>query len=296
MRSWARIKNRNIAKDRITPPHSGAFWERSSMDKNGKKNRAAKAKAEEEALNSILCWIVGGAVLEFLLLLLDRYWTHYRISHLIFGITELQFRADILGPAVKVLAFLFLAGAAGAFYWWKTGGMKKRLPLAAALVALGLSAGCFAAWLLGGTGLTVVYTVVPAILILAVLFYLYQREFFLIACLGAAGLMGIWLCSHGVSGRTGVVCWIYTLGALVLTGAVAWGCCLCQKEHGALNWKGKQYPLFSRETNYPLLYLTAAVTAGVLICALMSLPTMALYAVAVAWLLIMAVYYTVKLM
>lgn len=260
------------------------------MDKNSKKNRTAKAKAEEEALNSILCWVVGGAILEFLLLLLDRYWVHYRLG------PEFDFRIGVLEPAVKVLAFLFLVGAAGAFYWWKKGGMKKRLPLGTALVSLGLSAGCFSAWLLGGAGLTVVYTVVPAILILAVLFYLYQREFFLIACLGAAGLLGIWLCSHGVSGRTGVVCWIYTLGALVLTGAVAWGCYLCQKANGALTWKDKRFPLFPREANYPMLYLTAAVTAGVLICALVGLPTMALYAVAVAWLLIMAVYYTVKLM
>lgn len=260
------------------------------MDKNSKKNRTAKAKAEEEALNSILSWVVGGAALEILLLLLNRYWVHYRLG------AELDFRVNILGPAVKVLAFLFLAGAAGAFYWWKKSGLKKRLPLGTALVSLGLSAGCFAAWLLGGAGLTVVYTVVAAIVILAVLFHLYQREFFLIACLGAIGLLGTWLCSHGVAGRTGVVCWVYTLGALVLTGIVVWVCYLCQKEHGPLVWKGKQFPLFSRETNYPLLYLTAAVTAGVLICALVSLPTMALYAVAVAWLLVMAVYYTVKLM
>lgn len=259
------------------------------MDKNVKKNKMAKAKAEEEALNSMLCWFVGGTVVEFLLVLLDRYWNHYTVS-------EIQFRVHILEPAVVALAFLALAGAGAAAYWWKKGGMKARLPLTVSLVALGISAGCFAAWILGSAGLTVISTVVPGIIVLAIIFYLYQREFFLIACLSALGLLGIWLCSHGVSGRTGVVCWIYVLCALVLVGAAAWGCFLCQKENGSLTWKGKKLQLLSKEASYLLLYITAGVTAALLVCALVGLPAMALYAVAVALLLIMAVYYTVKLM
>lgn len=259
------------------------------MDKSVKKNKAAKAKAEEEALNSILCWVVGGCVLEFFLVLLDRYWNHYRIG-------EITFRAHILDPAVKVLAFLALAGTAAAIFWWKKEGLKGRLPLAVALVSFGISVGCFAAWFLNSAGLTVISTVVPAIILLAVIFYLYQREFFLISCLSALGLLGIWLCSYGVSGRTGMVCWIYVLCALVLVGAAAWCCYLCQKERGALAWKGKKLQLLAKETNYLPLYVTAAISAGVLVCALMGLTSMVLYAVAVAWLLIMAVYYTVKLM
>lgn len=259
------------------------------MDKNVKKNRIAKAKAEEEALNSILYWVLGGLTLEFLLILLNRYWVNYRIA-------EFNFRDGILEPAVKILAFLALAGVAAAAFWWKKGGMKERLPLAAALMSLGISAGCFSAWLIGDAGITVMYTVVPAIVLLAVIYYLYQREFFLISCLSALGLLGIWLCSHGVSGRTGVVCWIYVLGALVLVGAVTLGFYLCQKDHGSLTWEGKKFQLLSKDAVYLLLYATAAVAACVLLCALVGLPSMALYAVSVAWLLVMAVYYTVKLM
>lgn len=260
------------------------------MDKSVKKNKAAKAKAEEEALNSILYWFVGGCVLEFLLLLLKRYWVDYRLG------AELNFLLHVLMPAVTVLSFLALAGSAAAFFWWKKSGMKARLPLAVALVSLGISAGCFSAWLLGAAGLKVIYTVVPVVILLAVIFYLYQREFFFISCLSTLGILGIWLCSHGVSGRTGVVCWIYVLCALVLVGAAAWCCYLCQKERGALAWKGKKLQLLAKETNYLLLYVTAAISAGVLVCALMGLTSMVLYAVAVAWLLVMAVYYTVKLM
>lgn len=266
------------------------------MDKNFKKNRAAKAKAEEEALSSILCWVAGGSVLEFLLILLNRYWSHYGVNNLFFGVTEIYFRAYILEPAVKVLAFLFLAAAAGAAYWWKQKGMKTRLPLAVSLVTLGASAGCFAAWFFGESGLVTLSVVVPVIIVLAILYYLYQREFFLVACQSALALLGIWMCDRGLGSGGAIFCWIYVIAAMLLIGASAWVCSLLQKGRGAIQWKGREVKLLSKEANYPLLYVGAVVSLAILICALMSLPTMALYAVAVAWLLVMAVYYTVKLM
>ena len=50
------------------------------MDKNKKPTKAAREKAEEEALNHILCWVAGGTVLEFLLLLLNRYYYRAKVS------------------------------------------------------------------------------------------------------------------------------------------------------------------------------------------------------------------------
>ena len=86
------------------------------MDKNAKQKKAAKAKAEEEALNRILCWVAGGAVLEFLLLLLSRYWSHYTVE-------QIDFRVA-LGTAVKILAVAALCCAAGAGYWWNSARKK----------------------------------------------------------------------------------------------------------------------------------------------------------------------------
>ena len=78
------------------------------MDKNAKQKKAAKARAEEEALNRILCWITGGVVLEFLLLLLSRYWTHYTVD-------QIDLRLA-LGTAVKILAVAGLCCTVGAGY------------------------------------------------------------------------------------------------------------------------------------------------------------------------------------
>lgn len=258
------------------------------MDKNVKKNKVAKEQADEKALNSIFAWLGGGAILEGFLLLLNRFWVNYYVS-------EISFRLNILDPAVKILAFLALAGAVVAALRWKK-DTSKRLPLAVAAVALGCSVGCFAAWLLGDAGLTALYTAVPVITLLAVIFHLYQPEFFLISTLSALGIFGVWLCSHGVSGRTAVVCWIYTLAALTLIGLSVWFCFGCRKESGSFVWKGKQLLVFGKDANYLPAFISAAVSAGVLICALLGLPVMALYGISVAWLLVMAVFYTVKLM
>lgn len=258
------------------------------MDKNVKKNKLAKERADEEALNRIFAWIGGGAVVECFLLFLNRFWVNYYVS-------EINFRLNILDPLVKVLAFLALAGAVVAALRWKK-DTSKRLPLAVATVAVGISLGCFAAWLLGDAGITALYTAVPVITLLAVIFHLYQPEFFLISTLSAVGIFGVWLCSHGVSGRTAVVCWIYALAALTLIGLSVWFCFGCRKESGSFVWKGKQLLVFGKDTNYPLILVSAAVSAVVLVCALLGLPVMALYGISVAWLLVMAVYYTVKLM
>ena len=93
------------------------------MDKNKKATKAARAKAEEEALNHILYWIAGGSVLEFLLLLLNRYYFRFTGSEV-----------DImtaLGVAVKILAVAGLLCAGAAFYWWngaKKAGKNATLP------------------------------------------------------------------------------------------------------------------------------------------------------------------------
>ena len=259
------------------------------MDNNFKKNKAAKAKAEEEALSSILCWVAAGSVLEFFLILLNRYWSHYRVA-------EIQFRVGPLETMVKVMAFLFLAAAAGGAYWWKKEGMKRRLPLAVSLVTLGASAGCFAAWLVGESGIVALSTMAPGIVVLAILYYLYQREFFLVACQSALALMGIWMCDRGLGGSQEVFCWLYVALAMVLVAGSVWLCRLLQRNKGAVQWKGREVKLLPKEANYLPLYVGALVSLAILACALISLPAMALYAVAVAWLLVMAVYYTVKLM
>ena len=261
------------------------------MDKSKKATKAARAKAEEEALNHILYWIAGGSVLEFLLLLLNRYYFRFTGSEV-----------DImtaLGVAVKILAVAGLLCAGAAFYWWngaKKAGKNATLPGVLGFFMLGVSAGCFAAWFFYGSGIQLMYVAVPAVVALAVIYYLYQREFFFIACESALTLLIVWGCAKGLGGRYAMIAYACVALAAVAVVALAWLCRKAQTENGMLELNGKNVRLFAKDANYALLYLGAIILLVVLILAAIGINQMALYAVTVAWLLIAAVYYPVKLL
>ena len=261
------------------------------MDKNVKQTRAAKAKAEEAALNRILCWVTGGAVLEFLMLLLNRYWVNYRVSEIMLWVR--------LHTVIKVVAFVALAAAAGAFAWWRStykAGKNVNLPATACVTLAGVSVGSFATWFFDDLGVQVMYILVPVAVGLALIYYLYQREFFLLACQSAVGLLGVWICSQWLDGPRELVCYLYAVAAALVILASAYLCYKLQAGKGVLEWEERKWKIFPREVNYTFLYVGAALAILTLICAVLGLSQMILYGVSVAWLLAMAVYYTVKLM
>lgn len=261
------------------------------MDKNVKPTKAAKAKAEEEALNHILCWIAGGSVLEFLLLLLNRYYYYYRVEE--FAIMA------ALDVAVKILAVAGLVCAGAALFWWngaKKAGKNTVLPAVLGFFLLGISASCFAAWFFYGSGIQLMYVVVPVVVALAVIFYLYQKEFFLVSCESALALLTVWVCAKGLGGRYAMISYGCVVFSALVVAAAAWLCRKAQAGNGKLEFNGKDVRVFAKDANYALLYLGAVILLVVLILAAIGINQMALYAVTVAWLLVAAVYYTVKLM
>lgn len=261
------------------------------MDKNAKQFREAKAKQEETALNRVLCWIAGGSVLEFLLLLLNRYYSHYTVE-------QIDLRVA-LGSAVKILAVAALVCAAAAGLWWnaaRKSGRGSALPGLLTIFMAGVSVSCFCTWFMGSTGLRLMYIGVPVVIVLALIYYLYQREFFLVACLCVVGLLGIWVCSRALGGSYAYAAYLYLALAAVVTVGGALVCRRLQAGSGAMELKGKRMRILPKDANYALLYVTAIVTLLVLIAAVLAVPTMILFGVVAAWVLIMAVYYTVKLM
>lgn len=261
------------------------------MNKNTKQVKAAKAKAEEEALNRILYWVAGGAVMEFLLLLLNRYWSHY-------GPKTLQLRLVLEDVILWVGLAALAAAVGGAWLWVRAAREKKSVTLSAilCLMMLGISGGCLAAKFFGEPGILLMCFLVLAVAVLAILYYLYQREFFLLGCQGALVLIGLWICNRGLGGGKAVFCYLYVIGAVLVLLAMAVLCRKLQTGSGILEWGEKKRRVLPKEVNYTFLYVGFAVSLAVLICALLALPVRPLYAVEVAWLFVMAVYYTVKLM
>ena len=259
------------------------------MDKNMKQARLAKEKAEENALNRILLWMVGGTALEFFLLLLNRYVIYYKVA-------EYAVHTAML-TAAKVLAVAALVGAAAAGLRWKNvrrAGGKSALPGGLCLFFLGLSLCCFGVWYFYSMsyfqGVELLLYAVPVVVVLALIYYLYQREFFLIACGGVLALVGVW----GAGASVTFYAYVAISVVLVLLGVL-----LARKAQGGqglVEWKGKRLRVFGKDANYALVYVGAAVSAAVLLASVFGLSAVILYAVIVAWLLVMAVYYTVKLM
>lgn len=71
-----------------------------------------------------------------------------------------------------------------------------------------------------------------------------------------------------------------------------------QKNGGVLRLGGRSIQVFGRNAGYGMVYLTCGIVAAVLAAALILGTAAAYYLifVMVAWLFVMAVYYTVKLM
>ena len=140
---------------------------------------------------------------------------------------------------------------------------------------------------------------VPAVAVLAVIYYLFQRDFFCIAVISACGILCLQMYRKLFYVHHTMLIAGFVL-AFVLLAAAAVMLVLMQKETlqlpGALDRVA--HALLPKESNYLLLYVTCALVAVLLALALILGGTTAYYLmfVVVGWLFIMAVYYVVKLM
>lgn len=256
------------------------------MDKNTKKMRAQRAKREEAILNRIMAWLAGGAVLEFLLLLLNQRYSYADTW------TVIQMTIRILtvaGLVCTVIGLMWLRTAA-------KNGVSLTPPAICTLFSAGVGLSCLSTWIMGRVGLHFAYVALPVLVALVVVYYLYQREFFFQACGCVLALLGVWLASSGTGITMKWLTYVYVAAAVVVLVCWALLCRKAQSGLGKATVLGRTWRLFSKGANYPLLYLGAAVNALVTVLALTAVPTLFLYGVAAAWLLVMAVYYTVKLM
>lgn len=136
---------------------------------------------------------------------------------------------------------------------------------------------------------------VPVIAILAMVFYLFQRDFFCISVVSACGIISLQLyrklfLNHPTMIRCG-----YLLAFLLLAAAVV---ALILTQRGKRPMPLKLDQLIPQDANYILLYVTCGLNAALLALTLILGSAAAYYFlfVLVAWLFINAVYYIVKLM
>ncbi len=255
-----------------------------------KADRTAKKQREDQTLNRVLWWFGGAVVLEFFLLLLNRFYFvdnnggNVELSRGIYQFLRV-FAWGALAVTV-VLAVLIVLRR-------KKGG--KVLALVGCCAASGVLTLC--AFVIGFWGsygaVRFLYVCVPVSAVLALVYYLYQREFFLVAIQGGAALFALWF-YYNFFGRANAL--VYTVAAvvLVLTAAAVALFVVLQRSKGTLG----KLRVLPRKTNYVPLYIAAGVTVLAVLAALlfgMAVAYGAIFGV-VAWLFGAAIYYTVRLM
>ena len=256
---------------------------------NKKEQQIQRAKQEDAILTKALWWIVGAVVLEALLLLLNQVYSHYTPAQIQLAVA-LRSVFTGLAIALPICFVLLLIWAVKAHKSEKHAGLSAAL----AIIVLALAACAVIIRVFDESGIRLLYVAVPAVAVLALIYYLYQREFFFAAVLSALGLLGVKVVPYhfgfpAIAYGYAVVLGVALVGAVVVFRVM-------QAAGGKLRLKGNWVEVLPKSANYVLLYVTCAVVAVVVIAALVLGALTLLYGVLVAWLLILAVYYTVRLM
>ena len=259
------------------------------------KKNAERKKQEDIALTRALSWFGAAMVLEFLLLLVNKYYVNFTADSASIAV------ALAMSTVVKVTTVLGLIGAVVCgFFGWKRYKASGALPflwlvLTAALLALGLSSGLIV--LFYRAAVELLYILVPAAAVLALVYYLYQKEFFFSAFGIGVGLLGLWLVRKN-SGTHDLLVALYTVAGELLLLVLLLLLMKLKKEHGTLTVKGKQFPILSKQSSYLPMFLSCALGVLALAAGLLLGSTAAFYLlfVLLAWLFVLLVYYTVKMM
>lgn len=256
------------------------------MDKN---EREARRRQEDRALNRALIWVGVAIILEFLLVLVNRYYINYTTA------TESINRVLAIQAALSGLRWVSLAALVVCVVW-----MLVRLSRNGKAALPGVL--CLAAGILllcshiilnfRDTGLRMLFWLVPAWAALALVYYLYQREFFFSALISGLGLLGLWFVRHAGTAS------LYTILVVVIVVLLAVGLFLLKKKDGVLSLGKGRAHLLPQEASYSLPFVSCGVSLVVIALAAFvggSLAYYLLYAM-VAWLFALLVYYTVKMM
>ncbi len=258
-----------------------------------KKEKTERQRQEDIALNKALFWMVAAAALVALLRLAERYYINFETTD-----AEINLAWNI-GRFLPFLPVVGLLLAAACVYWLlrcSKAGKAAVLPTVLVAFFAGFAVCSFMVWRFGMGGVQLMTYVIIGSAVLALLYYLYQRDFVVVGLACGLGMLGLWAIFR--EGKTTRLYIGVTLLLLVLAGLAVLAR-LLQKKHGVLSIKGREIELLPKGANYALIYVTCAIMVLLLAIALIAggvLSAMAYYAIPVAWLLIMAVYYTVKLM
>lgn len=251
------------------------------------KGKNQRRKEEDAAFNRMLLWLAGAVVVELIILLIKRIYVDFWLD--IDAVLALQsfFRVfQFAGAALTAAAVIWLAVRVRA-------NQGCRLPAALAGAAAVLWIISLLSYQLYDLGLTILTFLPGAAAVLILVFFLYQRVFFVNAALTGGGIAALWLFRVYYFSHPTLLTACFIIGWVVLAvaAALAWK---LRKSGGKLG----SLRIMPDGTMYNAIYLTCILTAAAMVLAFLLGETAAFYLlfVLVAWLFGQAVYFTVKLM
>ena len=262
-----------------------------AMDKQKQEKLEARRRQEDATFNKLLVWFVGAVVFEMLVLFLKRFYINYDQM----SISGVQF-AIAIGKVLGVLRFAGLAVMVAGAAWLAARKKKEKsivLPGICAAAGLALALTAFLGYHYQEFGVNLLGVVAPAVAVLAVIFFLYQREFFYSAILSGMGIVALWVYRKAYLNHPRMIYLGFALVGIAMIVAVilAWK---LSRSSGKLG----KIKVLDAGASCLTAYLSAGLTVLALAAALTLGATVAYYAIflLVAWVFCMVVYYTVRLM
>lgn len=253
-----------------------------------KNKKEARRHQEDMALNRALLWVVGAAVLECLLLLVNRYYINFYPAELDLAvlIRNVLKAVRIGGAAVGVLGLVW------AVLRFRRSG-KLTLPVTLLLAGWALAVCAQITLAHQKEGVQMLFLLVPAWAGLALVYYLYHREFFLGAAASGLAVLGLWFVRYG--GGLSVEAAVTLVGIVLVAAATLW----LKKNGGMLRRAGgEMVRVMPKSTSYLMILISCVVGLIAVLAAIALGANVAYYLIFVmaAWLFALLVYYTVKMM
>ena len=264
------------------------------MEKKEKDIKTQQNQEEIDILWRVLFWLGAAVLLEAFVLSVNRFFFGFKITE----IWMLEPLMSLLNALQYIGLILAVAFAAWAFVAKKKNPRKGHFRFITAGFFAILSLCCILFFRIGEPCITFLLIAIPAMGGLALVYYLYQREFFVLALMSGAGIMGLWLIRAN-NPRYEVLVYTYLALAVCLIAALAFGAYYLQKHSGMLVIGGNSLEIFNKQsTNYKTIFITAALVLASLLLGLLASVAIAYYAIIalIVWLFVMAVYFTSKLM
>lgn len=252
-----------------------------------KGKREQRHEQEDAAFNKMLLWLLGAVVVELLIMLIKQVYINF-----IAGVTV----ALVLLNVFRVFVFLGVALTAAGIVWAVLNYRKGKavtVPCICAAVAAGLWVLSVLGYYLYDTGMNIMMLLPAVAAVLIVVYFLYQRVFFLNTLVTAGGLLALWMYRQYYAEHPTMIRLVFVAGFVLLAAALGLSFLL---RNGGGKLGGLR--VMPADTGYLMTWITCGVTALTMALALALGAAAGFYLLfaLVAWEFIQAVFYTVRLM